>query len=395
MVVDDDIQEFPVAPEQLRAQLLARVDSVAPIILAHKSWSEAHARLSDAVTKALIQQRLINLYLPRALGGLEVDPVTCALVVEAVAKLDTAAGWFLMVANAPRLAASTWSGALVEKLWGKNSDLIVAASGNQFLRGQLNPNGYLLSGRIPFVSGCHQAEFLMAPVELQDGKRAMALVPMSQCQIEDNWQVLGMRGTGSNDVCLKEVVIPQDQLAPMRGSDSTRNTWYQGPLYRCPGRVLFATYVPVCLALAHQALNELSHLAQSKVPYASDSKLKHRQIAQVKYAQALATYQSARCWFMQQLEVTYERALHHVEATAQDKAQLYLAGTHAVQSCAQVVRWVADAAGTSAIYQESPLERAVRDMEVLRHHGFVSESRYASVAQLLWDSELDYPLILN
>ena len=66
-----------------------------------------------------------------------------------------------------------------------------------------------------------------------------------------------------------------------------------------------------------------------------------------------------------------------------------------MQSSAHVVRWVADAAGTSVIYQHTPLARILRDMETLRHHGFASESRYGSVAQQLWGAELDYPLLLR
>ena len=59
------------------------------------------------------------------------------------------------------------------------------------------------------------------------------------------------------------------------------------------------------------------------------------------------------------------------------------------------MRWVADAAGTSVIYSDNPLERIFRDMETLRHHGFVSESRYGSVTQVLWDATLDYQLLLR
>ena len=66
-----------------------------------------------------------------------------------------------------------------------------------------------------------------------------------------------------------------------------------------------------------------------------------------------------------------------------------------MQSSAQVVRWVADAAGSSVTYRSGPLERIFRDMETLRHHGFANESRYGSVTQLRWGAELDYPLILR
>ena len=66
-----------------------------------------------------------------------------------------------------------------------------------------------------------------------------------------------------------------------------------------------------------------------------------------------------------------------------------------MQSSAAVVRLVADAAGSSVTYQGSPLERILRDMETLRHHGFANESRYGSVSQLRWGAELDYPLMLR
>ena len=68
---------------------------------------------------------------------------------------------------------------------------------------------------------------------------------------------------------------------------------------------------------------------------------------------------------------------------------------HAVQECAQVLSLVSNAAGTSVIDRKHPLERIRRDMETLRHHGFVNESRYSSVAQVFWGAEIDYPLILR
>ena len=224
----------------------------------------------------------------------------------------------------------------------------------------------------------------------------MVVLPMAECRIVDNWHALRMRGTGSNDVRADDVWVSASQMIPIPEPDqAVRNRHYQGTLYRCPGRVIFATYVPVTLVLAENALLELERLAEGKTPYADTRKLKHRSIAQIKYGKALAVFRSSRRLFLEALEEAWDRALAGREATPREKADLYLAGTHAVQSSAQVVRWVADAAGSSVIYQDSPLERIVRDMETLRHHGFANESRYGSVAQLRWDSELDYPLMLR
>ncbi len=81
--------------------------------------------------------------------------------------------------------------------------------------------------------------------------------------------------------------------------------------------------------------------------------------------------------------------------TSNERAALYLAGTHTVQACAEVVRLVAEAAGSSVIYTTSPLERLVRYTEVLRHHGFTNELCFGSAAQVLWGTPLDYPLLLR
>lgn len=364
------------------------------VIAEHKQEAERTGRLAQPVVDSLIHAGVARLYLPKSLGGLEVDPLTCAAVTTAIAGVDTSAAWFVMVANSARLMAQYWPEALVEELWGDDPDVIIAASGNRPFVGTHTDGGLLLNGVNSFVSGCHHARWLLSPVNV-DGVMSMAVLPMSQCNIIDNWQSLGMRGTGSNDVAATDVFVADRHVVAMQEPPGKRNRYYQGALYRCPSRILFATYLPVTLVLAERALSELTDLAQGKTPYAEDRKLKHRSLAQIKYAKALATYRASSGYFFRALNDAWQRAQHGDSPSAEHKADLYLAGTHAAQSAAQVVRWVADAAGTSVIYQDQPLERIVRDMETLRHHGFISESRYGSVAQVLWDAELDYQLLLR
>jgi len=363
-------------------------------VAAYRQEAETSGRLSPVVVDALLDAGVARLYLPQSLAGLEVDPLTCAAVTTTLARADTAAAWFVMVANSARLAAQYWPEALVEEILLDNPDVIIAASGNRPFAATTVPGGVRLDGVNSFVSGAHHAHWLLSPVKLE-GQMATVLVPMAELEILDNWHALGMRGTGSNDVRATGLFVPNHHLVPMQAPPLTRNRYYQGALYRAPSRVLFATYVPVTLVLAEQALAELTNLAEGKTPYAEDRKLKHRSIAQIKYGKALATYRASSGYFQQALTDAWQRAQAGESASARDKADLYLAGTHAAQSAAQVVRWVADAAGTSVIYQGQPLERIVRDMETLRHHGFISESRYGSVAQVLWDATLDYQLLLR
>ncbi len=386
-------EEFPQLASDTTAGLLEAIDRILPVLEEERAAAESRGRLSERAVAAMVDAGVSRLYLPASLGGLEVDPLTCAAVTERLAFVDTSAAWFVMVANAVKLMAAYWPEPLVAEIL-QDPTTIVAASGNKPLSAVAEGDGFRVNGVNSFVSGCHHAQWFCSPVMVGDDFM-MSVLPMSECEIIDNWQSLGMRGTGSNDVRVADVWVPAAQIVAMQEPPGVRNALYQGALYLCPSRILFATYVPVTLVLAERALGELADLAQGKTPYAEGAKLKFRSIAQIKYGRALATFRSSRAYFLDALAEAWRRAQAGVAATPEQKADLYLAGTHAVQSSAQVVRWVADAAGTSVIYQERPLERIVRDMETLRHHGFANESRYGSVAQLYWDAVLDYPLMLR
>ena len=376
-----------------RAEVLKRIDSVSGVIERHAGWAEQQGRLHDRALQALVEAQVPRLFLPASLGGLEVDPVTCALACEKLAVADTAAAWHVMVFNVARLMAAQWPQALVELLWADDPDTLVAASGHTPLQAVPQGDGYLISGRQRFVSGCDHATWLLSPV-LIDEIPAMAVMPLAECSIEQNWDTLGMRGSGSSDVVVSELAVPKLQVV-IPNPQAAANDLYQGTLYRCPSRIVFATYVPVALSLAARSLDLVAAMVGNKTPGGSAGSLRERNIAQLHYGKALALYRSARLLFFQSLEQTWARAVLGDDASDVDRADLYLAGTHAVQASSEAVRHCADIAATTMVTKGEALERIGRDMETLRHHGFVNESRYASVAQIHWGAELDYPQLLR
>jgi alkylation response protein AidB-like acyl-CoA dehydrogenase len=377
-----------------RASVLQSIDAVADDIEHHAAWAEQHCRLHQQAFDALVHAKVPRLFLPASLGGLEVDPVTCALACERLANADTAAAWHVMVFNASRLMAAQWPQELVEMLWADDPDTLVAASGHTPLQASKADDGYVINGRQRFVSGCDHATWLLSPV-IVDGSAAMAVMPLADCRIEQNWDTLGMRGSGSSDVWVTDLLIPNLQVVIPNEQSSVNGHHYQGTLYKCSSRIVFATYVPVALSLASRSLDIVAAMVGDKTPGGSAGKVRERTIAQLHYGKALAIYRAARLLFFQALEDTWARAEAGQEPSAVNRADLYLAGTHAVQASAEVVRHVADIAATTMITKGEALERIGRDMETLRHHGFVNESRYASVAQVYWGAELDYPQLLR
>ena len=327
--------------------------------------------------------------------------MTCADVVQAVAALDTAAAWMLMVANVPRFVAAAWPQTLVDEIWGTDHNAMAAISGNQPFAATPCAGGYRVTGQTGFASGCRHAQWFVAPVRIRHAHTSLAagrgllVLPIAHCTIVANWDTLGMRGTGSHDVALHDEFVEARRLVLFPAALVRANPYYDGPLYRCARRVVFATYVPISLAVAAQALAALDELAAAKLPYASDNTLAHRPYAQAKYGRALACYRAARTYFRDALDVAWQRAQRGELPDDRERADLYLAAIHAVQNAAETVRLVCDAAGTSSIYKHQPLERLLRDIEVLRQHGFTSENRYGNVAQVYWQTPLDYPALLQ
>ena len=374
--------------------ILNRVEKLKPMISDHSEWSEEKGYLHPSTIDALTQIGVPRFFLPSGLRGYEITPIECARVTEAIADIDASAAWYVMVYNAARLASATWSDEVIEMIFRENPDTLVSASGNSPYQAVEKEDCYQIDGVNHFASGCRYAKWMLSPVRL-DNELATVLLPMEDCEIMDDWDSLGMRGSGSNSVRANQLCVPKNLINLPSNNSSGNNRYYSGLLYKSPARIVFATYVPIAFSLARKSLALLQDLALEKTPYATNTKLKNRKLAQSHFGKARAIYRAARSFFYEELEKAWVFTREEREFTEEDKADLYLAGVHAVQECAQVLSLVSNAAGTSVTDRKHPLERIRRDMETLRHHGFVNESRYSSVAQVFWGAEIDYPLILR
>jgi indole-3-acetate monooxygenase len=263
--------------------------------------------------------------------------------------------------------------------------------------------GYRVTGRAPLASTVHDTEWLMlTALVMQDGQPKMiggapeivALVlPTREAQIIDTWDTLGMRATDSNDVAVDNVFIPAARsfhLTP----EFTPGKHYRGPLYRFPGAAETAVIVaPVLLGIARSAIDEFMQLARRKTPFGSAKTLRDRGSVQGTLARAEGRVRSARAFFHDSLDAGWKQAVAGEPFTLEQKADLLLAGVHAAHEAWQVVDRIHRLAGTSGIYTRSPLERHLRDAMTLRHHGFISESKYETVGQVYLGVPPEFALV--
>ena len=332
--------------------------------------------------------------------SLETDPVIRALVGEEIGRHDSAAAWTLENPLDWAFFCCRLPDEGAEEIYSRGADILIAAQFGRPLQATSTNGGYRISGRAPFVSNCYDADWISSTVCVDDdecavGEPGMRMVYLrsEECEIIDTWDVMGMRGTGSNDISVTDVYVPKSRTFPMV-PDFEPGSHYRGPLYRLPLAGAVATGIPTpMLGVARRALDEVTVLARTKTPVGSSGLLKERSSAQVQLGRAEAILRSGRLLLLDTLSEAWRRCLDGETHSLEQKADLLLAMTHAMSSAVQAVDLACGIAGTTAFRATNPLERCFRDVQTLRHHVFASEQRYGTFGQVYLGVPPDFPVV--
>jgi alkylation response protein AidB-like acyl-CoA dehydrogenase len=383
--------------------LVESARALGPMLREHSDEAERERRLSKPVQEALVAAGFQRLFTPRSLGGLEVDPVTCARVVEEIARFDSAAAWSLQSANVNVWWASRLPEPAVAEIYGANPSAMVAAAFHPPQQAREVEGGYRVSGRAPLASMVHDSDRILFGAFIMEGGRPRmtefgpvmiaVILPTADVEIIDTWHTLGMRGTDSNDAAFSDVFVPAHLTFPF-APEFEPGRHFQGPLYRFPAAAIIALFgAAVLMAVARGAISELRELAQHKVAMGSTKTLRDRGTVQSTLAQAEGILRSARAFFYDAFSEAWARTAAGERSSLEQRADLLLAGIHAARSAAQVTDLIQLLAGTTGIYSRSRIDRHFRDAHTLRHHGFVSESKLESVGQIYLTLQPDFPLM--
>lgn len=393
-------------PARTSADLLEAVERLRPLFEAHRDRHEAERRVSPEVYGAMVEAGLFGMVAPRVHGGLELALVDVLEVWEAVARLDPAAAWNLLM-------NSTVAGGFAAFL-PDASAAAVYGDGPATLAGALFPpgaatrveGGWRVSGRVPFASGCHNAAWLGVPViELVGGEPRLdpvsgmptpfvCVVRREQAAIVENWDTLGMRGTGSHDVAVSDLFVPEGMTFTPGVPGARRAAGFEGPLYRLfPLSALLGEAV-VSVAVAASALDDLLVLAATKTPAYNTVPLREQQLAQYGAGKAFARVNAARDTLHVAARATYDEVLASGESASWPaKLRVQAAVSFAAEACAEAVRIVDDVAGSTSFRQGEPFERHFRDAHTLLQHASKANPRYATAGRLLFGFENEWAFL--
>jgi alkylation response protein AidB-like acyl-CoA dehydrogenase len=378
--------------------MLQKVHQLEPLLREHSLRAEVEHRLPDAVAHALREAGLYRMWCPQSLGGLELDPATTFRVLEELSRLDSAAGWNVQIQTAAQAFGA----------WLPEEGAREIFSGDLILGGTLNPpiglvpvdGGYRATGRSPFVSGCHQCTWFFGPALVMEGdaprmvdgapEAMVVFFPASQAEIIDNWNTLGMRGTGSHDVTVTDQFIPARWTGPLAPLVKA-NRYFEGPLYRLKFWHSVAVLAAPAFGIARAAIDDFVSLATRKTPAYTATALRERPVIQSQLARAEAELGAARAYVYEALADAWGSALQGEWISAEQKVKLQLATSHGILAAARAVDLIFASAGTTAIREAALFQKYFRDVHTITQHAFGSASRFESAGQLLLGLDTDWP----
>ena len=374
---------------------------LAPSIRKRAPEIEAARQLPPDLVMDIANARLFRVALPEAEGGLGADILTTLQVIEEIARADGSTGWCLAMGINTLRQSAQFGPEVRRQIFFSDPIGISAGSANPRGRAVASPGGYRVTGHWFFASGCMHSSALHGACKVFDGDkprrrpngdqevRMAYFYPKSDARILDTWDVSGLRGTGSHDIEVNDLFVPDERTF----SALDLRARVTGPMNRMHGFDLAGCgFCCVGLGVARAAIDEFVELAQVKIPRSSAELLRDRAIVQARIGEAEAVLRSGRALLFDIVEDTWETALAARPVTERQRADLRLAMTHAAQSAGRATHMVCEAAGTTSIFTKSPLERFARDAEVVTRHNQLQYVNYEAVGRTVLGLESNSPL---
>jgi indole-3-acetate monooxygenase len=375
--------------------------SLAPLIRSRASEIEAARQLPPDLVRELANARIFKVALPETEGGLGADVVTALKVIEEVARADGSTGWCVAMGINTFRASAQLAPEVRRELFFSEPIGVSAGSARERGRAVAVPGGYRVTGHWFFASGCMHSHLLHGASRVFDGDaprlrpngdqeiRICFFHPKTQVKIIDNWDVSGLRGTGSHDIAVEDLFVPEEHTF----SALDRRARVTGPMNRIHGFDLAGLgFCCVGLGVARAAIDAFLELATVKVPRSSSDLLRERVMVQSQVGEAEALLRSGRALLFDVVGQVWETALAGGPVTERQRSDLRMAMTHAAQSAARATHMVCVCAGTTSIFAKSPLERYARDAEVVTRHNQLQFVNYEAVGRTMLGLESNSPL---
>ncbi|MSQ73168.1 MAG: acyl-CoA dehydrogenase [Betaproteobacteria bacterium] len=367
------------APDRKRmaaeVTMKASARNLKPLIDRLGPANESDGELSPEVVDALHQAGLFGMWAPREVGGAEMHPIDSLEALEDISYAHGSTGWVLMAAALCTGTAACFLGSdSVKRIFSLKRFPVIAGQGGSGGKAVATRGGYTVSGNWNYGSGIKHADYLHCGVAVFDAEdkprmdkdglqeQRIAVLSPDQCEYGANWDVLGLRATGSIDYTASGAFVPEDATH----LKSTIEPILGGNLYRLGLRGLSTIgHTGFTLGIGRRILDEIAAIARTKQGRLGN--LADNTSFQEDYGTAEAKFRSARAFIFD--------TWHEVEATLAKGETLSvrqwtlvrLALNHITWTTADICSFAYFAGGGTSL-REGALQRCFRDMHAATQH---------------------------
>ena len=359
-------------------EVLARAEALIPVLRERAARAEELRRLPDETIADLHQSGLFRVLQPKRVGGSELPFRHLVELVAVISRGDGSTGWVLANLAAHHWLFGMWPKQAQDEVWGQSPDNVIG-SALIFPRGRAHKvdGGYKLSGRWPFSSGVDAASWNLVGGIAHDEESGLVgprifLLPAKDYTVIDTWQVIGLAGTGSKDITVEDVFVPEyrtlsvDQIAggPNPGSEVNPSV-----LYQLPAISLFAFCIAgVSLGIAQSAIEHFTETTRTRLSSYSGRNVADFNTVQVHVAEAAALADAARAIMLGDCDEATRAVNEGRMPDLNQRARYRRDCAFAAMLCTKAVDLLFTATGGGAIYARNPLQRAFRDVHAANAH---------------------------
>ncbi|RTE64828.1 flavin-dependent monooxygenase [Amphritea opalescens] len=343
---------------------------------------ETQRYVSQDIVERFKEIGVYRAFVPKRFGGDEKSPTEFLQMVEAISAADGSAGWVASFGMNPAYLASLPL-ETIEKVWAETPNVVFAGGIFPPQPAKRVEGGFLVNGRWQFASGCMGSSICGVGITPDDGESLprMAVIPRDQVTIEPTWNVVGMVGTGSHDLVVEDVIVPEEWTFTRGGKPTLDSPFFKYPSLSFAAQVLAVT----TLGLAREAIDVVRGMAAGRKSVTGAPNLGEREYVQIEIAKAEAKVRSSKAFFYESTNDVWATIMAGDEPTPDQVSMLRLSATNLTHECAEAIRIAYQVSGMTGAYNDHPLSRIMRDSMMCTQHAFMGAITYKNAGAMLFD----------